>query len=261
MSETQNFVLGAGKLYFDPFDANGNLTGERYLGDTPGFEVTIETDNLEKWGSDTAVAEKLRDITTQVTRNSSIQCDNINDDNLALFVIGAMQTLSSSAGSVTDEELGSVIGDRYYQLGVSDSTPTGVRDVTNVVVHDGSTGGTSYALNTDYTVDLTLGRLYVVEGGDLEGNEAFVDYDTTAGSRTQVLSSDTAPKSGALRFIADNTEGENRDLFAPEVKLRPNGAMAYKSRDTWQQMQFTAELLSPGTKSALYIDGRQVASS
>ena len=259
--ETQNFVLGAGKLYFDAFDANGNVTGERYLGDTPGFEVTIETENLEKWGSDSAIAEKLKDVTTQVTRNTTIQCDNISDDNLELFVIGDLQTVSSSAASVEDESLGTVLASRYYQLGVSASVPTGVRDIENVVVHDGSTAATAYTLGTDYTVDLTLGRIHVLPDGALAGNAAFVDYDTTAGSRTQVLSSDTAPQSGALRFIADNTEGDNRDLYAPNVQLRPNGAMAFKSRDTWQQMQFVAELLVSGQKSAVYIDGRQVASS
>lgn len=258
--ETQNFVLGAGKLYFDPFDANGDKTGERYLGDTPGFEITIETESLEKWGSDAAVAEKLKDVTTQVTRNTTIQCDNIVDENLELFVIGDLETLSSSAGSVADEDLGTVKASRYYQLGVSATLPTGVRDIENVVVHDGSTGGTTYTEDTDYEVDLALGRIHILPGGSLAGNQAYVDYDTKAGSRTQVLSADTAPQSGALRFIADNTEGDNRDLYAPNVQLRPNGAMAFKSRDTWQQMSFTAEFLKSGQKSAVYIDGRQVAS-
>lgn len=258
--ETQNFVLGAGKLYFDVFDASGNKTGERYLGDTPGFEVTVETENLEKWGSDAAVAEKLKDVTTQVTRNTTIQCDNIVDENLELFFIGDLETLSSSAGSVASEELGTVKGERYYQLGESDSNPTGVRDVENVVVHDGSSAETPYVLNTDYELDAALARIHVLPGGSLAGNPAFVNYDTKAGSRPQVKSVNTAPKSGALRYIADNTEGDNRDLYGPNVQLRPNGALPFKSRDTWQQLTFVAEFLKSGDQAAVYIDGRQVAS-
>lgn len=258
----QNFVLGAGRLYFDPEDSDGNLTGERYLGNTPGFEIQVESENVELWDSDGPIAEKVEDVTTQVTRATTIQCNNINDANLALFVVGSMDDVVSTADSVTAEPIGGgqdLVGGRYYQLGVSSDTPTGARAVANVSVHDDDT--TTYVEGDDYELDAELGRVYIIEGGALDGAPGWADYDTTEGSRTQVITGDMGAVDGALRFIADNTRGRNRDLYAPRVQLRPDGSLAFKSRDEWMQMQFQAELLRRGDRAALYIDGRQVVNA
>ena len=40
-------VLGSGYLYFDEEDANGDLQGEVYMGDTPGFTLNVSTEKVE----------------------------------------------------------------------------------------------------------------------------------------------------------------------------------------------------------------------
>lgn len=214
--QQQNIVLGAGKLYLALDSAAGVLGGERYLGDTPGFEISVQSQSQEYWGSDTAIAEKLEDVVTRVTRASTIQCNDISDENLALFVMGSINTITQSAGAVT-EEAHTVIPDYYYQLGTSAHSPTGVRDVTAVVVTD-STGATTHEAGTDYEIDLELARLHILPGGAIAAageEEVLVDYSTSAGSRTQVITDALVPQIGALRYVADNTRGE---------KPRPVGA-------------------------------------
>ena len=41
--ETNQYQIPRGRVYFDPFDANGNPTGEREFGNCPDFSVSVES--------------------------------------------------------------------------------------------------------------------------------------------------------------------------------------------------------------------------
>jgi len=251
----QNIVVGAGKVFFDPEDAAGNLTGERYLGDTPGFAVQVESDKLESYDSDGPVAEKLLDVTIRVKRSAQIVCKDISADNLALFLVGDVATVSQSTGSVTDEAL-TVKKGRYYQLGVSASRPAGVRDI-NAVAVTGVGGTPTYVAGTDYTVDLALARLYIEPGGAIaDGTPILVDYAKVATTWEEIVSHNLGAKRGALRFIADNTQGENRDLYIPKCEVSPSGEAAFKSRDSVQQLSFAVSFGRRGNHAQIYVNGR-----
>ena len=61
---------------------------------------------------------------------------------------------------------------------------------------------------------------------------------------------------GALRFVADNPKGDNRDYYFPYVKLAPDGDYALKG-DEWQQISFSFEVLKKASNiEAVYVDGR-----
>lgn len=255
-NETRQFVLGAGKVFFDPFDDAGNLTGERYLGDTPGFSLNVSAANQELWTSDGPIAERAEYVATQVTREASIECRNINMDNLALFLIGDVAAHEQTSASVT-EESHIVKLDRWYQLGQDDSNPTGVRDVTGVTVTDSSS--TSYTEGTDYELDAALGRIRPMPGGSIaEDTELLIDYDTNQTTWDRITTNNLGAQDGALRYIANNTAGPNRDLYAPKTRLNPDGDYSVKSRDTWQSLSFSAALLVPDNGAAAYLDGQPV---
>ena len=141
------------------------------------------------------------------------------------------------------------------------TNPTGARMLSNVtapVVTDADTPATTYVAGTDYTIDLTLGRLTVVEGGGIpEDANLSVDYTTLASSRTRIISGST-PIVGALRYIAFNPAGQQLDWYMPYVKISPNGDYALKG-DEWQQIPFNIEILKKTGFEALYIDGRAYA--
>lgn len=255
---TKNYVLGRGKLFFDPFVSNTkNKTGERYLGNTTEFALTLESDKLDHFGSDEGVKVKDDSVLLELNRSGSLTTDNISKENIALFLLADVNTVTQAATPVVNEALGVLKPGRYYQLGATSGNPSGVRGVSSVTVTiDPAGSATSAVLNTDYTLDAALGRIYVVEGGAFDGvKNAEVDYTPTANTRTQVVTNASASIEGALRFISFNAKGEQVDVYMPYVTLTPSGDWSLKG-DDWQNMSFDVEVGELAGYAAIYVDGR-----
>lgn len=254
MADTKNYVLGRGKVYFDPH-AEGTTTGtgERYLGNTTEFNLSIESETLDHFDSDEGVRSKDKSVILELNRSGSLTTDNISEENVALFVLGEVQTVIQAGTAVTGEALGAVIPDRYYQLGQDAANPQGVRDVTAVTV---TFGATTAVLGTDYELDTTLARVHFLEGGLADGaTAATVSYTPTANTRQRVVTSGAATIQGSLRYVAYNAAGRQKDVYAPLVSLQPTGDLALKG-DDWQNMSFSVEIGQLPGMAALYIDGR-----
>lgn len=251
-------VLGSGKTYFEVEDASGNLgTGERYLSETPDFALTVTPTLLDDWTSDGKTAEKDFAVTTRVERGGRMTCKDMILDNLAYFWPGALSTVTQVATAVVDE---AVKGwkDKWTQLGQSTANPTGIRNIASVVIT--ATGGTpTYVAGTDYELDAVMGRFRVIPAGAIaDGASLLVDYTPVANSRTRLASDQLGPKYGALRFIADNTAGANKDIYIPKVQLVPEGDLALKSRETLQMLTFTLNIGTRTGFAQVYADGRPV---
>ena len=253
-SVSKNIVLGAGYIFFDEEDGSGNLQGEVYMAETNGFSLNISTEKTEIESSDTPVAEVLLSLVKKITRGGSLETQNMDDDTFARFVQGDKSTVTQSGGSVTDEAH-TVKQGRYYQLGASTSNPTGVRNVSSVVVT--GTGGTpTYVATTDYIVNADEGRVYIVPGGGIADDTALeIDYTEGTDSRVRVASSGAGAKRGALRVVGDNTAGENRIVYIPKVELAANGDLAFKDRDNAMVATFDLNILTRDGYEQVYVDG------
>ena len=251
MAEQMNYTLGRGELYFNKFaPGTQNGIGERYFGNTPEVNTSVESENLDHFNSDRGVREKDASVVLQTNRTGSFTTDHISPQNIALFYFGTVSTLTQTAATGESETFSSVIPGYFYQLGESQSNPTGVRNVTNVVVKDDATPTpATLVLGTDYLVNLELGRIEVLPGGALsEGDAMVVTYDTEAVTREVVLSGSAAVE-GSLRYVAQNPVGDQIDYFWPWVKITPNGDFALKG-DEWQTIPFSLEILRrPGYKA------------
>jgi len=259
---SQNLILGRGKVYFDAYAPNTQVTtGKRYIGNTPDFSLDVTATQLDHYGSDEGLKVKDDFVILQLDRKGSFKTDEVSIDNLALFLIGSSDTQTQTASTAQVSDIGPVLIDRYYQIGVSPLNLTGVRNIANVAVKTKPlTGaGVSLVAGTDYTVDLGLGLLYIVPTGTtiVSGTtEVEVTYDTTVGNRDQIATTSVASVDGALSFIAYNPKGVQRDYFMPYVSLTPNGAFNLKG-DTWQEISWNLEiLLLDPSMSHIYIDGR-----
>lgn len=253
-----NFVLGAGKVYFAR-RTNGVLGGEKLIQETPAFSYSVTSERFQQYTSDGAIAELAVDVPTQVTRTGSFESRDISDYNLALFTIGAAATKATTAGAVSADPINGGVAleaDTYYQLGLADAPHVGVRAITDFVL-DGAGGTPILPEDGDnYTIDLATGRLYIPAGSAAVGVICTADYNTTNASWGEVTSNDDGAAEGALRFVADNTFGENRDYYFPSVVLGPNGANTLKSRTEGQALGFDFSILKPSSGAAVYIDGR-----
>lgn len=358
--QTPNYVLGRGKIYFDAFaPGTFDYQGERYFGNTPALAMNSTYQNLDHYNSDHGLRVKDASVQLQLDRSGTLSCDNINIDNLAMM-FGNGLTVAAQLSYTGAAEVKIVEKGRYYQLGSSDDSPDGIRNITNLVVTDNAgahasqtitfatnpspadtltingvaitfvsgaaaahqvqiganttvtaqgvrnlvnatpseyrmtaagaaniltmtavasgTGGNSLTLaksgthptlggatlaggtnsttlvqNGNITVDLDKARVYVrddaatiSDGDDLE----FV-YDITAGSRNVVVDQNDVVE-GALRFVADNAIGENRDYYWPRVRLTPTGEFALKG-DTWQTISMAFDVLQLRALARVYV--------
>lgn len=263
---SKNYVIPKGKIYFDKFTIGVLITaalrgeGEDYLGNTPGASTNQTSETVDHYDSDSKVKVKDESVQLSIERKGTITVDDISADNLALYFQGAVSTQAQGAAAAVEEEL-TVKQDRSYQLGQTAANPSGVRSVSNVLVAKGAPG---FATNVDaagnWTFDAALGRITILDGApDIPDNTAIqVTYDVAAVSRERVISGNDVIY-GAMRVIADNPKGINRDHYYPYVKLTPSGEYVLKA-DTWVQLEFEIEILKKADNvEAVYIDGRAVA--
>lgn len=257
---SNNIVVGAGYIYTALQNSDGTFELERYFGDTPGFTIATASSGVQVFGSDGPIATKLRDITTQLDRTATIRTRNISRENIALHMQGDFETISQSSGSVSDERH-TAKTDRWIQLGVSDTDPVGVRSVSNVTITidpDGAAGTTTE--DTDFEVDEELGRVYILPGAGISDDDVLgIAYDTAAKDIEQITSSNLEAKKGRVRFVAANTEGNNRDVVIPLSTIRPEGEIAWKAgpdRSTVAEMTFSLGIETFGTLKQVYVNGR-----
>jgi hypothetical protein len=256
--ESNKYQIPRGRVYFDPYDSNDALTGERYLGNVPGFTVSVETESAEHFSSETGLRQKDAAILLEVTRTATMTVDNMSTVNVGMFLSGAESTVTQTSTTVSNEAH-TVLQGRYYQLGYTTGTPAGARVISAVTVTDAA-GTTTYDVGDDYNLDLDLGRIQIVEGGAIAASGAqiiHVDYTRPAKSWDRVATGGEAQLYGAMRVVADNASGDNRDFYMPYVSLLPSGEMPVIAEGTdFASMQFTVEVLKPASMEAIYIDGR-----
>lgn len=256
MAEQSNYVLGRGKIYFDTFaPGTTNLTGERFIGNAPEFNLTVETESLEHFKSTEGLRIRDRNVTTQVTYSGAVTADDIQRENLAAFFLGETSTRSVSSDTGVTETFNGVKTGRTYQIGRDASNIAGLRDVTVQTVEQ-SGGGTSHSAGTDYEVDSTTGRITILEGGGIsDGDDIDVTYDVAAYSIYETISKANVVE-GAVRFISANGIGEQMDYFIPRTLIRPNGDFSLIGEE-WQQVGFSLDIgkLNDSTPEVL-VNGR-----
>lgn len=272
-NETQKYTLGRGEVFFDKFKPGTNIgEGERYLGNTPEYSLTNDVETLVHFNSDRGLREKDESVLLEISSSGSMTCDNISGDNVALFFLGNLLTKSSTSVTAQKEVFTSWKRGHTMQLGTTDTTPTGVRKVSNVKVGKAASnatidmsgdissmsGVTIIDAAGNYEVDTELGRLYLEPtSSEINGDiKLVVQFDVAAQSRQMVVSSNDVVQ-GSLRFVAHNAKGENKDYFFPKVTLSPDGDYNLKG-DDWQSMGFTFEALKLPGRERVYIDIRAV---
>lgn len=258
---TQNYTLGRGKVHFSRFKpGTQEPEGFRYIGNTPEFSLTIESETLDHFSSDEGIREKDDSVPLEVTRSGSLTTDNIDPENVALFFFGSASTVTQTLVAPAPEMLTDVKAGHSYKLGVTALTPAGVFGInaTGLVVEKGAT---ALVATTDYLIDLDAGIITFVEGGAVvDGDDIEVTYGLRASTRSRVISG-SEPVEGAMIYRTFNPKGEDVVFYLPYVKVTPNGDYALKG-DEWQTIPMSLEVLKPsvaGTE-AIYRDGVPVYS-
>lgn len=255
----KDYVVGKGRVFFDQFlPGTRTGTGERFMGNAPELNTNQSKTSLDHYSSTGGVAVKDASVDIQVNRAGSIIVDHISKENLALWFQGSSQNLVVASGTAVTFQIPASKKGMNFQIGTSSAQPSGARKITNLVVKVGASP-TGVTMAGNYEADLDLGRIYIEpDAPDIpDGSVLNITYDQTAHTRDFVVSSNQSIF-GALRFIADNPTGTNRDVYYPYVKLSPDGDYAVVG-ENWQQIGFTLDvLMKDSVTEAAYIDGRPV---
>ena len=259
-----NTLVGSGTFFVDLEDEGGNLTGERYVGDSAGGTLTVTTERLTVFSGDGPVAKQLVNKVRSKSYALSIVLRDMSLENyaLALGAAAPADAAAVAAEAVADEEH-TVIQDRWYQLGRSDANPRGVRAVSEKgIAVTSSDGNTTYDADDDYVVDADRGRLFIVADGAIAAAAAEtikIDYTPVAaeaGASQRVSVKEIGDIRGAVRYLEESDQGEGRDIYARLCSISGTGETPLKSRDAEQQITVACEVLDPpGTAPQLVIDG------
>jgi hypothetical protein len=126
MADVQNYTLGRGKLHFSRFKPGTQTPkGFFYIGNTPEFSLTIESENLPHFSSDRGIREKDDSVPLEVTRTGSMITDNIDPKNVALFFFGDASTVVQVAAVDQSQNIQDVVAGHSYKLGQTTTNPAG----------------------------------------------------------------------------------------------------------------------------------------
>ena len=100
---TNNYVVGRGRLFFGQFKKNTRKPqGQLYFGNTPELSTSQDEDTLDHYSSEGGVRVKDASVTLQNDASASFQCDNISNENLALWFRGeVLRRVEAGSGSAS----------------------------------------------------------------------------------------------------------------------------------------------------------------
>lgn len=160
--ETQNYTLGRGEVRFARFKPGTQVPESfRYIGNTPEFNLTIESTTLDHFSSDRGIREKDDSVPLEVTRSGSMTTDNIDTENVALFFFGDAATITQVGSTGHSEDFDSVSPGHAYKLGQTIANPVGYSGLAQYGFGVGLQGASLVA---------AVGTITVSSTGPVEGD-------------------------------------------------------------------------------------------
>lgn len=220
-----NLLLGTGEVWFNRFDANGDPTGLRHLGNVETLEITTTDDVLEKFSSMQAGRPLYKRVTRRRTVNLRAAVDEFVADNIAIALMGeAVVTAAQAATAVVDEPVAAAtVPGTYFKTAK-------LGPITSVSVEFGATPG---VLGTDYEIyDPDVGIIYILPDTALTG-AVTVSYTPTAyaDGLTQIKGGTKNLIEGSLLFRGNTDQGPRYLLEVWKVSAGPDGALGLISEE------------------------------
>ncbi|EGO64168.1 hypothetical protein [Acetonema longum] len=223
--DSGNLLLGAGELFFNRFDAAGNPTFERSLGDASSVMYTTETEALEHYSSMSAERGLYASANKSTKPSIKITLHEFDPLNLAIAFLGESSIVKQEAATGKTQKIAKAVKGGWFALGY--------REVTNVVVKDEmETGPKTYQAGVDYTVDPGTGRIQILDGGSIADDAPLsVTFDLEAYEKIKISGGKANKIKGYLRFVGDPTQGPAYDAEFWRVSMTPDGDIGLISEE------------------------------
>ncbi|MCP4897880.1 MAG: hypothetical protein GY906_12985 [bacterium] len=248
---TNDYNLGRGKVYFADILSDGSPGAYRDLGNSPEFNITVESETLEHQSSMQGLRVTDNEVVISQKVGLSITLDEINFQNLAMFVSGDYSTgptnpavagITSYSWITTAKHGGVTLGAWYDVV-----DPNGVRayDIKGAdLILTEPVGPTVLVENTDYTVDEHMGRVFFLTTAsnivDADDCDLELTANVTAAATDEVRALTKSEFSGALKFVSENpADADHQTEYQfHQVQLQAEGDFGLIS-DEFTQMQMT----------------------
>ena len=246
---TDDYSLGRGKVYFAELDDNDLPQGYRDLGNAVEFMVSLEKEELDHFSTRSGLKVVDKQVVVSQKVSISLTLDEINFDNLALFMCGtaASRDNEGDAGVTGSSNLTVVDQGRWYELydeasGVGASTESQgnrIYDIGDVTITPAA-GGSAMVEDTDFEVDKDLGLIFVIDGGSMVAGDYDVDIAANESSTETVDVVKALANSGlvgALKFVSENPADEDKwtEYQFHQVRLTAEGDLSLIG-DEWTQL-------------------------
>lgn len=237
--------LGRGAIYFAEHDANSKPLDWRHLGNSTNFGISFDTETIEHSSSRGGVKTIDLELLSSQKTTLAMTLDEINFQNLALFFSGEAADVTSAVPTSNAAKLGMTDvlqvskASKGRWVDLVDASGRRLYDIVqaNLTVKTesggGGTPGTTLAFNVDYTLDLKMGRIFLLTTGvtHVNGKQVYGSYtaDATAKDIDQVRVLTKAQIIGSVKFIGKNPASSPSDKQTEYqfhlVTLRPEGEL------------------------------------
>ena len=269
----KNYVLGRGRIKMANLDPATKEPGAyRYVGASRELNITLETESLEHTSSDAGVNEVDAQVQLSQTRSGTLILEEINPENLSLFLFGSVSDASqAAAGSQTDiingARLSQILKEGYSAdheiiVGATAAKPEGARKITAPTLAGKNSANPAAAVTlakgTDWdVVNLETGAIRLLKTAktfDATGNavltEITVSYGQAALSNVKKVISGSTSIEVAIRYEENNPEGDNGLWIMPQVSITPSGEMSLKAEE-WRQIPLSISVNKPANSDAI----------
>jgi hypothetical protein len=273
LPNTGDYTLGRGIVYESGIVTSTEKpddNGWRDLGNAPEFNVSIETEKLEHKSSRAGlqVVDKEVILSQKMTINFSL--DELNDENVASFLSGetAAHTNVAIAGFANYEMVAAVVLGRWYDIVNSSGERAYDIDTTDLALTETSGAPVALVENTDYTLDLKMGRIFLLSTATNIAAGEPMSVELTAEATAKPVEEVRGLTQGnivrAIKFIGENPANSNkkREYQFHKVTLASEGDLALIG-DEYAVMAFsgTVEQSTLADADAPYVRIRDHADS
>lgn len=227
-----------GRVYLGKRDAMGNPIEVRSPGNVAELKLSLKTDVLEHYESQTGQRTLDHRMVKQKSATVNLTIEEFTKENLALALYGNFVT--GAAGTVSGEPLGGVapvIGDRYFLAHPKVST---------LVVTDSAATPATLALGTNYTAETDFGALQFL---DITGFTAPFKASYAFGVATEIGIFTQPLPERYLRLEGLNTAQGNAKVLVElyRVAFDPLKEISFIS-DEYNKFEMEGSLLADASK-------------
>lgn len=254
LPDTRDYNLGRGIVYVSLLNTAGRPVSFRDMGNATEFNINVESETLEHRSSRSGLADVDKEVELSRAMTLSVTFDELNLQNVADFLAGEIATHTNVAvAGFAEWEMvpaGTLVAGRWYDI--KNSSHNRAYDVRTADITVKTTNGTpvTLALNTDYTVDTEMGRIFILSTSAAvatavtagEGLDVTLAAYVSARGVDEVRALSKTTARVAIKFIAENPadDGSKTEFNFHAVTLKAEGDFGLIS-DEWTTMQFTGK--------------------